>query len=228
MYKRGRLIVIEGGDSSGKTTQVAMLAKSLHKSKTPAAVFEFPRYKKSVFADLAMRCIKGGFGDFQKVSPYLTSLPYMLDRVRAKNAILDTLIDSHVIADRYTTSNMVYQAVKLPEENRDDFTDFVEQAEYGELGLPTPNLVIYLNVPVTEAVKIHNKNKTPTFLYPNGDKYKHPQNIKYQHEVVKMYRNFSRKRINWFVIDCMEKGKMLSPQKIHEKIYSIVKKYLNI
>ena len=83
-YTRGRLIVIEGGDGTGKTTQATLLAKALSSKEHKISTFEFPRYKKSVFADLTARCIKGEFGDFQKISPYLASLPYMLDRVRAK------------------------------------------------------------------------------------------------------------------------------------------------
>jgi dTMP kinase len=228
-YARGRLIVIEGGDSSGKTTQAALLAHALSSKDKKVATFEFPRYKKSVFADLTTRCIKGEFGDFRTLSPYLASLPYMLDRVRAKNVLVESLIDGHVICDRYTTSNIVYQAVKLPEKERDDFISFIEKAEYGELGLPMPNLVIYLNVSVAAAIKSYSGDSNkPTFLYPQGDKYKNKKNIEYQEEVVDLYRRFSQKRINWFVIDCMEGKKMLSAKEIHSKILKIVGKYLNI
>jgi dTMP kinase len=171
---------------------------------------------------------QGDFGDYKSLSPYLSSLPYMLDRARAKNSLLDALIDGHVICDRYTTSNIIYQAAKLPEKDREDFISFIEQAEYGELGLPMPNLVIFMSVPLESAIKSYKKNKTPTVLYPKKDKYEDKRNIEYQKLVVEMYKEFSRKRINWFVVDCMNGKKRLSPEEIHKKIYTIVGKYLNI
>jgi dTMP kinase len=226
-YRRGRLIVVEGGDSSGKSTQAKLLAKALEK-KGRVSLFEFPRYRQSEFAELASRTIKGEFGDMKKLSPYLTSLPYMLDRARAKNLLVDSLTDGHVICDRYTPSNILYQSARLPEAERERFISFIEQAEYGELGLPIPNLVIYLNVPVKVATKVYKTDAKPTFLYPKGDKYKDKKNVAFQEEVTELYRDFAKKRINWFIVECMKDGKLLTPGAIHKNILEIVTKYLNI
>src|SRR4051812_18225473 len=110
---RGNLIVIEGTDGAGKATQSALLLKVLKKQRS-VSFFDFPRYKQSNFGRLIRRSLSGEFGNFLELSPYLSSLPYMLDRARAKYLLLESLKEGDVICDRYTTSNLAHQTAKLP------------------------------------------------------------------------------------------------------------------
>lgn len=227
IYNKGKLIVIEGADGSGKATQSRLLQKSLEEYG-PVALFEFPRYKKSSFGELIGRCLAGEFGDFLTLSPYLSSLPYMLDRARAKYLLLESLKEGHVVCDRYTPSNIVYQAAKLPVKERAAFVNFLERGEYEELGLPAPDLVIYLSVPSEISADLITKKNIRPYLDKKGILDIHEKNLEYQKEVSSLYREFSKKRKDWKIIECFEKGKLLSREDIHHKVMKVAKDFLKM
>jgi dTMP kinase len=228
IYNHGKLIVLEGSDGSGKATQARLLAKSLEEYG-PVHTFEFPRYKQSAFGELIGRCLAGEFGDFLKLSPYLSSLPYMLDRARAKYLLLESLKEGHVICDRYTPSNIVFQSAKLPKNERAAFVSFDEEAEYHELGLPRPDLVIYLSVPTEIATKLVEKKDVREHLgKKKGVKDQHEKNLEFQEEVRKIYQEFSRTRKEWKIVECCEKGELLSREDIHHKVMMLVKSFLKL
>jgi dTMP kinase len=226
LYNQGKLIVIEGGDGSGKGTQSALLFKALKKVR-PITFFDFPRYKQSVFGKLIRRSLAGEFGDFLNLSPYLSSLPYVLDRARAKYLLLEALKEGDVICDRYTTSNIAHQAAKLPDKEKQAFVDFIEQGEYGELGLPAPDLVIYLWLP-TETSQELMKNR----IKKGGERRSLDQferRVDYQKKVADMYLHLAHSNDNWQVIDCLNsKKKLKNRQEIHREILQIVEKKLKI
>lgn len=223
---QGKLVVIEGADGSGKGTQARLLAKAIQEY-AEASFFEFPRYKKSAFGKLIGRCLAGEFGNFLELSPYFSSLPYILDRARAKYLLLESLKEGHVICDRYTTSNLAHQAAKLPESERAAFIDFIEKGEYEELGLPAPDLVIYLSVPLVISMELVSKKSLRDYL--NGEaKDQHEEDPDYQQKVMDMYLWLAKNNPNWRVINCLEKGKMLSREEIHLKVMKVVKRQLNL
>lgn len=224
---QGKLIVLEGADGSGKGTQARLLSKSIQEY-APAAFLEFPRYKKSAFGKLIGQCLAGKFGNFVELSPYLSSLPYILDRARAKYLLLESLKDGHVICDRYTPSNIAHQAVKLPESERQEFIDFIEKGEYEELGLPAPDLVIYLYVPAEISSGLVTKKSLRDYLNGEATKDQHEEDPEYQRAVVEMYLWLAKHNENWRVVNCMEKGKLLSREEIHLKVMKIVKKELHL
>jgi len=227
IYNRGKLIVLEGGDGSGKATQTRLLKNNLE-SYGVVTAFEFPRYKQSTFGELIGKSLAGEFGDFLHLSPYLASLPYILDRARAKYLLLESLKDGNVVCDRYTPSNIAFQSAKLPKKEREAFVNFIEKAEYEELGLPAPDLVIYLEVPPEISAKLVLKKQQRNYLSKEMKKDQHENDINYQKEVVSVYHNLSKKRKNWHIIKCVERGKLLSLEKIQMKIINVVKKELNL
>jgi dTMP kinase len=226
-YHKGKLIVIEGGDGSGKATQTRLLVNSLSNYGN-VSTFEFPRYKQSTFGELIGRCLAGEFGNFLELSPYLSSLPYILDRARAKYLLLESLKEGHVVCDRYTPSNIAHQAVKLPEEKREEFIEFLESGEYEELGLPVPDLVVYLYVPPREAQSLIENKKKRDYLAKAGEKDLHEANVQYQEDVSSIFKKLCSERQNWKMIDCMKNGNLLSREEVHLKVIKTVKQFLKL
>ncbi|MCX6739054.1 MAG: thymidylate kinase [Candidatus Parcubacteria bacterium] len=221
---KNKLIVLEGGDGSGKATQSKLLLSFLEKSGT-VSYFDFPQYRKTVFGDLTGRCLAGDFGDFVHMSPYLSSLPYMLDRACAKEAIISALEKGNVVCNRYTTSNIGFQAGKLQGKEREDMINFLEKGEYEELGLPRPDVVIYLDVPRDVASALVLKKEKRDYLGEEGIKDQHEKDMPYQEKVAEVYRSLSEERENWHIVSCSENGMILSPETIREKIAEVLKKY---
>jgi len=221
---KGLLIVLEGGDGSGKATQSKLLLDFLAKKKK-VSYFDFPQYGKTVFGDLTGRALKGDFGDFLHMSPYFSSLPYMLDRACAKDAIISALKKGNVVCNRYTTSNIGFQAAKFAGKEREDMIKFLEQGEYEEIGLPRPDVVLYLDVPREVASALVSQKDKRDYLGKEGAKDQHEKSAPYQEKVAEVYRTLAKKRKGWHIISCARNGSILSVENIHKKILAIVEKY---
>ena len=223
--QRHPFIVVDGADGAGKTVQTELLVKWLREEGRKVTVFDFPRYEESVYGALVRKCLSGYFGDFVAMSPYIASLPFALDRASAKGALLSALSEGIVVANRYTSSNIAYQAAKLLEGMQDEFTDFVECGEYGELGLPRPTVVIYLAVPVDVSRKLieEERKKAP---HRRELRDPHEEDLQYQAKVQGVYERFSRIRENWVTITCTVDDTLLSPPEIHHKVKEVVKNFV--
>jgi len=204
----GKLIVIEGIDGSGKLTQLNLLLDYLAKNKIKHSSFDFPQYKKTFFGDFAGRFLKGEFGHFSRINPYLASFPYAADRWQVKEKLWQAIDrDEFVICNRYTPSS-IYQAVKVKPIERQKFLDWVETLEYEVFGIPRPNLVIFLYVPLTFAQTLIAKK--------TKDQYE--KNFSYLKKVENMYLDTVKINKNWIKIDCMENNKIISPEIIHRRV----------
>ncbi|MFA5831587.1 MAG: thymidylate kinase [Candidatus Paceibacterota bacterium] len=221
---KGILIVLEGGDGSGKATQSKLLLDFLAKKKK-VSYFDFPQYGKTVFGDLTGRALKGEFGDFLNMSPYFSSLPYMLDRAVAKDKIVGALKKGNVVCNRYTTSNIGFQSAKLKGKEREEMIQFLERGEYEEIGLPRPDVVLYLDVPRKVASALVSKKEKRGYLGEEGAKDQHEKDLTYQERVAEMYREFARKRKGWHIVSCAKNGHILPISVIHKKILLVIKKY---
>jgi dTMP kinase len=211
----GKLIVLDGADGVGKTTQTELLVSKLREEGIHVAMFDFPRYKESLFGNLVGRCLAGEFGDFVRLSPYLASLPFTLDRVGAKEDLLRELSSSCVVCNRYVPSNIAYQAAKLPDGEKDVFIEFLDKAEYDELGLPRPWRVIYLSLPVHVArTLIKGRERSQD---------QHERDLLFQERVGMTYMYLSQKYEGWRVINCTHDGKVLPKEEIHEKILDVLR-----
>lgn len=218
----GRLIVIEGGDGSGKGTQSELLVKKLREAGQHVELMDFPQYGE-VFGALCGRALKGEFGDFKNLSPYLASLPYTLDRVTAKDKMLEALKRGHVICNRYTPSNVAYQAAKLAGKKRVEFIEFLERAEYEVLGLPKPDAVVYLRVPAAVAQKLILTKAKREYLGGKAKKDQHEKDVAYQIAVMKVYVELSKQRPSWKVIECVKAGRMQSIEEVGNMVMEVLK-----
>ncbi|MCL5675618.1 MAG: nucleoside 2-deoxyribosyltransferase [Patescibacteria group bacterium] len=220
--KKGRLIVIEGADGSGKATQTKMLADYLKARHAKFREIEFPRYYTSFHGEIVARFHRGEFGTIDSVSPYLISLAYALDRLSARDQINDWLKKGHlVIANRYVPSSLAHQAAKLPEKEREKFVEWLDELEYRVHKMPREDLVIYLHVPWQIGQKLSQQTKK---TYLNGKKDIAEINQKHMRESEKMYNWLLAHRKNWIKIDCLKNGKMRSKEEIQREIRKIIEK----
>lgn len=220
---KGKLIIIESGsDASGKATQTQMLYERLRKEGKNVKKIEFPNYESdsSIFVRMYL---DGKFGrDPKAVDPYIVSPMFTLDRYCS---FLDLWGDFYnagglVIADRYTTSNMVHQASKIDDpDERDRYLDWLWDFEYGIYKLPIPDLVIFLDVPPEVSRKLLQLRAG------EGKRDIHEADLEY---LEKTYINalYVAKKYGWHKIQCMdcEKREMLPAEIIHEKVYNAVLK----
>jgi len=214
MNKKGSLIAFEGIDGSGKGTQAKLLLDYLSRKKITYASFDFPQYRKTFFGDFAGRFLNGEFGHFSRINPYLASFPYAADRWQVKDQLWKAIAKKQlVVCNRYTPSS-VYQAVKVKLDERKKFFNWIETLEYQVFGIPKPDLVIFLNVPLPFAQTLISKKMK--------DQYE--RNTKYLEKVEKMYLKILQTNKNWVKIDCVENKIILPIAKIHEKIITILEK----
>ncbi len=219
----GKLIVIEGTDGSGKGTQLQLLLNYLNKKQISYASFDFPQYGKTFFGDFAGRFLNGEFGHFSRINPYLASFPYAADRWQVKDQLWKAINDKKlVICNRYTPS-VVYQAVKVKPTQRKNFLKWAETLEYKVFGIPKPDLVFFLYVPLVFAqILIAKKNKR---IYLNGkSKDQYEENINYLQKVENMYLAMVKNNKSWVKIDCVKNEKILPPEIIHQKILDELRK----
>ncbi|MFN4212755.1 MAG: hypothetical protein ACK4FL_02200 [Microgenomates group bacterium] len=221
--RKGKLIVIDGGDGSGKTTQAQLLVKYLKDKGFKVKYYDFPRYYSSFHGRLVGRFLAGEFGSLDSVSPYLASLAYALDRVSVKEEMEEWLAKGGIIVcNRYVTSNMAHQAARLPQGKREEFVKWIDELEYRQHKMPRPDLVIYLYVPWQIGVQLTAK-KAGSRGYVAGFDIAE-KDLKHRQEAEKMYLSLAKKQKKWVRIDCVEEGKILPVGKIFEKVKEVVEK----
>ncbi len=221
--RKGKIIVIDGGDGSGKATQTELLTNYLKKKKMAVKTFDFPRYYTSFHGKMVGRYLAGEFGDVNEVSPYLVSLAYAVDRAGARDEINEWLIKGGIVlTNRYTTSSMAYMSAKLPPEKREEFIEWLDELEYRIHRMPREDLVIYLDVPPRISQELMEKRVDKS--YTNGQKKDiHERNLAYLEEVEKIYLDLIKKKKNWVKINCTEDHSIRSKEEIHQEILKVLK-----
>ena len=212
----GKLIVFEGTDGSGKSTQFRLLTDRLESEQVKFQKLVFPQYSEPSSALIRMY-LGGEFGKSPSdVNAYAASAFYSVDRYASYRKVWGKWYEEGglVVSDRYTTSNAVHQASKEPENKREDFLNWLYDFEYDKLGLPRPDLVIYLDVPTdfTEKMLRHRESETNT----HADI--HEQDMQYLATCRRMGRA-AAEHYGWTVIRCVRDGAMRSMKDIHEEIY---------
>lgn len=218
MPKKGKLIVFEGIDGSGKTTICRLLLNYLQNPpngrKIPFSHYSFPRYDKP-WGKMVRRYLDGEFGDVGAVDPYLASVLYAGDRLDAAGKInADLEAGKIVICDRYTASNIAHQSAKLGRQSeKSKFINWVEGFEYKDNEIPKEDLVIYLSIPVSISQKLMSKKKKDI----------HERNRKYLEEVRKVFEDLARSKDYWQKVDCISLGKLRKPEDIQREVLEILK-----
>jgi dTMP kinase len=225
--KKCPFIVIDGADGSGKGTQVSLLVERLRSEGYKVAVFDFPMYDTH-FGKIVGRALKGKFGDFLKLDPHIGSMPYTLDRVAAK-PVLELALSKNdfVICNRYTPSNIAYQAAKLRGKKALEFIEYMEKSEYEVLGLPKPDLILYLSVATSISFKLIEEKSKRDYLGKKGARDMLEANLAYQRRVSKQYKMLAKRDpISWKVVDCMRGKSLMTREEIAQVIYSTLNPFL--
>ena len=215
----GKLIVIEGTDGSGKSTQFRLLTEAVTNGGYEFQKLVFPQYKEESSALIRMY-LGGQFGDKPSdVNAYAASAFYAVDRYASYKKVWGEWYENGglVLSDRYTTSNAVHQASKEPEEKQGEFLRWLYEFEYDKLGLPRPDLTIYLDVPTEYTEKLMRGREAATGTQADI----HEQDLTYLATCRKMGRS-AAEYYGWTVIHCVRDGEMRSIEDIHKEIYSHV------
>lgn len=215
----GRLISVEGLDGSGKATQTGLLEKVLLQCGIPLRRVSFPEYGEPSSAPVKMY-LNGEFGkNPNDVNAYAASTFFAVDRYASfrKRWKKDYDGGALILADRYTTSNMVYQLPKLPREEWDGFLSWLQDFEYAKLGIPQPDLTVYLDMPTEISQELLDKR----YRRNGGEKDIHESNTAYL-SACRQSAAFTADRLGWSVVSCAENGAPKSVEKIHAEILKIV------
>lgn len=216
----GKIIVIEGLDGSGKATQSELLFEELRKSGKRVRKLSFPDYGSLSSGPVRMY-LNGEFGKHpDDVDSYAASVLYAVDRFANFRSVWKEDYENGVIfvCDRYTTSNEVFQTSKLPKEQWDEYIHWLEEFEYGLMGIPKPSLVLFLNMSEECSARLLEKRY-------GGDEAKkdiHEQDEEYQKRC-RQAALYCADTLGWKKIDCDENDTLLSIEEIHSKVMETVK-----
>ena len=215
---RGKLIVFEGTDGSGKSTQFKLLCDKLQAQGTDFQRLVFPQYSEPSSALLRMY-LGGEFGSHPSdVNAYAASVFFAVDRYAAWKKVWGKGYEAGelILSDRYTTSNAVHQASKLPDGEREAYLDWLFDLEYHKLGLPAPDAVVYLDMPTEQSVRLLRSREDAT--HTKGD----------IHEVDTDYLALCRQtalraseHYGWYRVSCVdEHGAIRSIEDIHAQVWN--------
>ncbi len=220
---KGKLIVIEGLDGSGKSTQEKLLGEKLEAQGINVNYIKLPNYDDDACI-LVKQYLAGRFGDKPgDVNAYAASSFYAVDRFVSYNCYWKEkyLSGELFLADRYTTSNAYHQLTKTPREEWDSYLAWLEDFEYSKMGIPAPDAVIYLDMPIDVSQKL----MTSRYKGDESKKDIHEKDTDYLSRC-RVAADYACKKLGWFRIDCAENGEPLSPSVISEKVYDAVKSIL--
>ena len=220
------LVVLEGLDGAGQSTQVKKLREYLASVFGSLEYIHFPRYDAPVYGELISRFLRGDFGSNEAVDPQLVALLFAEDRHGAAPGIRKVLSSGGtVLLDRYVYSNIAYQCAKLKDsEEAADLREWIFNTEYGDFDLPRPDLNIFLDVPIgfVES-KLKSQRGGADREYLGGGQDIHEADIEFQKKVRDIYRRQCEIAPKFIRIDCSdENGDMLPPGAIFEKIQAVV------
>lgn len=224
MAVKGKLIILEGTDGSGKSTQFQLLCQRMEREGRDFHRLVFPRYDQPSSTLLRMY-LQGEFGSHPgDVNAYAASTFYAVDRYASwkQDWSGQYLGGGTVLSDRYTTSNAVHQGGKLPREEQGDFFAWLADFEYGKLGLPAPDLVLWLDMPIDKAVENLRRRESETHTQADI------------HEVDEGYLRQCRVAAQaaaafygWHRVPCVDpSGELRSIEDIHDEIWSAVARTL--
>lgn len=222
---KGKLIVIEGLDGSGKSTQEELLKKKLADINIKVNFIKLPNYDDPA-CDLVKMYLSGRFGsDPSDVNAYAASSFFAVDRYVSYNCYWkDSYLNGEVfLADRYTTSNAYHQLTKTDRNDWDSYLEWLEDFEYKKMGIPKPDAVIYLDMPIEVSQKLMTNRY-------NGDDSKkdiHEKNVEYL-KSCREAADYACRKLGWTRIVCGENGEPLPVDEISEKVFAAVIKLLGI
>ena len=220
----GKLFVIDGTDGSGKQTQSSLLKERLKNEGIDFRAVSFPNYDSPSSA-LVKMYLEGDFGtNAQEISPYIASTFYAADRYATFKTEFEEYYKNGgiIIADRYTTSNMIHQAGKIKDDKeREKFLNWLWDFEFNLYGLPIPTEVIFLNMPLEYSKKLMENRENKITHEAKKDIHEsskeHLQSA--YNEACKL-----AKKYNWYEIKCVKEDKIRTVEDINDEIYKVITK----
>lgn len=222
------LIVIEGLDGAGKSTQVALVKEYIEKMGRTLKYLHFPRFDAPVYGELIAKFLRGEFGSNDAVHPQLVALLFAQDRADAAPLIREWLSQGCcVLLDRYVYSNIAYQCSKLREkESAAGLREWIFNLEYGKFAIPVPDANIFLDVPISFVDRrLKEARKGDDREYLKGKTDIHEADIEFQKRVREIYLEQCRTDPDFIRVECAgEDGQMLPAEQIFSSIKSIIDK----
>ncbi|HIZ85285.1 MAG TPA: dTMP kinase [Candidatus Coprenecus stercoravium] len=221
------LIVIEGLDGSGKSTQVARVSEYLKlRNGSEPEYLHFPRFDAPVVGDMIARFLRGEFGRIDQVHPMIAALLFAEDRRDASGEIRKWLDEGRtVLLDRYVYSNIAFQCAKIDDADRSlELQKWILDTEYGIYGIPRPDLNIFLDVPVSfvEDRLTHSREGSDR-EYLHGGQDIHEADMSFQKRVREVYLRLCGVDPGFMRIDCSDdRGRMLPEDKVFDKIREVL------
>jgi dTMP kinase len=229
MKRKGKLVVIDGTDGSGKATQVQLLLKHLKKDGVPVKIVDFPDYYSNFFGKFIGHCLSERYYDFVKVHPKIASVLYAADRFESKGQIEEWLKKGYVvIANRYASANQIHQGGKIKNtKKRGNFLKWLSEMEYEVFKIPKPDAIFYLSVPIPIVLKlIRQRNQNQARGYVGKKKDVHEKDVDFLENSRKSALWLAKTQKNWIKVECARDGKMNNREEIHNEIYSKIKKII--
>ena len=222
----GKIFVIDGTDGSGKQTQFEKIVERLQKEGKNIKVISFPNYE-SESSSLVKMYLGGKFGENAKeISPYIASTFYAADRYATYKTQLEEFYKNGgiILADRYTTANMVHQAGKIKDlEEREKFLNWLWDFEFNIYGLPVPTKAFFLNMPTEFAIKLMENRENKITHEQQKDIHERDANhLKDAYEAACSLVD----KYDWYEVKCLKDGGIRSIEDIHEEIYNEIIKYI--
>lgn len=219
------LIVIEGLDGSGKSTQVAKLKEYILDKGMKLKYIHFPRYDQRPYGDLIGKFLRGGFGNIEDVHPQLVALLYALDRKEASPQIYNWLKEGYcVLLDRYVYSNIAYQCSKISDSSeREELREWIINLEYQDYNIPVPDINLFLDVPIdfVNSRLTSSRASDSDRDYLQGERDIHEEDINFQKNVRDVYLQQLQRDPKFISINCSSTdGSMLPSDQIFDKIKS--------
>lgn len=224
---KGKLIVIEGTDGSGKATQSKLLKEKLEKEGHDVVYVEFPQYGHPSAA-MVEEYLNGKLGTADEVGPHRASILYAVDRYAKSKEMHKWLEEGKIIVcNRYTSANKGHQAGKIKDQEEiDKFLDWINDLEYNIFKIPKPDKVILLYMPCEIGQKLVEKKGHRDYIGGNK-KDIHEADLNHLKNAEKAYKYVAGKE-SWDIIECNNQDQPLSIEEIHEKVSNHVKNLLNL
>jgi dTMP kinase len=225
--KKGKLIVLDGSDGSGKATQTRLLIARLKKEGYRVQTLDFPQYEANFFGALVGKCLAGEYGDFIAINPHIASVLYAADRFESKRQIEMWLKQGMVVVlDRYVSANQIHQGGKIHDAKKQkEFLEWLDRMEHEVFAIPRPDLIVYLDVLVEVAQQLlqgEKKEHSKVYL-KKKQKDLAETNANHLNESRANALKLVKKLNNWTKIDCTKKGEILSREVIAEKVWKAVR-----
>lgn len=229
--KKGRFIVIDGIDGAGKATQTKLLVEALRVQGKKVESIDFPRYYNNFFGGLIGKCLRGDHGDFVGIAPKIASVLYACDRMESSEQINKWLAEGKiVVADRFVSSNQIHQGGKCKtDKERKEFLSWLDKMEHEVLGVPRPDLIIYLNLPIEVSqmllakAKSKENAKAANFKkrYMKGKTDVAEENLVYMEDSRQSALKIIKSKNNWKKIECYVRGKLREIEDIHKEVVKV-------